>query len=104
MTQSMGTSQNDRGYQDRMSSAGAAIADKGSELAGKAGEQIDHVVDKAANTAQSLAQQGREASDRVNEVAGNMKTAVDKSLSDQPMTTLAVAAALGFVLGAVWKS
>jgi len=35
---------------------------------------------------------------------GNVKTAVDKSIKDQPMTTLAVAAAVGFVLGALWKS
>jgi ElaB/YqjD/DUF883 family membrane-anchored ribosome-binding protein len=38
------------------------------------------------------------------EVAGNLKGAVDKSMKDQPMATLAVAAALGFVLGALWKS
>ena len=38
------------------------------------------------------------------EVAGNLKGAVDKSVKDQPMATLAVAAALGFVLGALWKS
>jgi ElaB/YqjD/DUF883 family membrane-anchored ribosome-binding protein len=37
-------------------------------------------------------------------VAGNLKGAVDKSVKDQPMTTLAVAAAVGFVLGALWKS
>jgi hypothetical protein len=36
--------------------------------------------------------------------AGNLKGAVDKSVSDQPMATLAVAAMLGFVLGAIWKS
>ncbi len=38
------------------------------------------------------------------EVAGNLKGAVDKSMKDQPMASLAVAAALGFVLGALWKS
>ena len=37
-------------------------------------------------------------------VAGNVKGAVDKSVKDQPMATLAVAAVLGFVLGALWKS
>ena len=39
-----------------------------------------------------------------NLVAGNVKGAVDKSIKDQPMATLAVAAAAGFVLGALWKS
>jgi ElaB/YqjD/DUF883 family membrane-anchored ribosome-binding protein len=38
------------------------------------------------------------------EVAGNVKGAIDKSIKDQPMATLAVAAVLGFVLGALWKS
>lgn len=38
------------------------------------------------------------------DVAENLSDAFDKSLRDQPMATLAVAAALGFVLGALWKS
>jgi ElaB/YqjD/DUF883 family membrane-anchored ribosome-binding protein len=42
--------------------------------------------------------------ERIQEVAGNVKGAVDKSIQDQPMPTLAVAAAAGFVLGALWKS
>jgi len=33
-----------------------------------------------------------------------VKRAVDKSIKDQPMPTLAVAGATGFVLGALWKS
>ena len=41
---------------------------------------------------------------KVQEVAGNLKGAVDKSVRDQPMATLAMAAVLGFVLGAIWKS
>jgi ElaB/YqjD/DUF883 family membrane-anchored ribosome-binding protein len=46
----------------------------------------------------------RDVSDRTGEVAGNLKKAVDKSVKDQPMATLAMAAAVGFVLGALWKS
>jgi ElaB/YqjD/DUF883 family membrane-anchored ribosome-binding protein len=38
------------------------------------------------------------------EVAGNVKGAIDKSIKDQPMATLAVSAVLGFVLGALCKS
>jgi ElaB/YqjD/DUF883 family membrane-anchored ribosome-binding protein len=38
------------------------------------------------------------------EVAGNLKGAVDKSVKDQPMATLALAAVVGFVLGAIWKA
>ena len=37
-------------------------------------------------------------------VAGNVKGAVDKSVKDQPKTTLVAAAVVGFVLGVLWKS
>lgn len=80
------------------------VADKAAEYASKAGEQIDHVVQSADATVRSVAGQGREAGERVQEVAGNMKSAIDKSVKDQPMATLAVVGALGFVLGALWKS
>ena len=38
------------------------------------------------------------------EVAGNLKGAVDKSVKDHPMATLALATEVGFVLGAIWKA
>jgi len=75
------------------------------------GKTIDKVTDKAQGVARQVedfagraAEQGREAGERVQEVAGNIKGAVDKSVKDQPMATLAAAAAVGFVLGALWKS
>ncbi len=80
------------------------VADKAAEYAGKAGEQFDRVVEGAEGAMRSVAGTGREAGERVQEVAGNLKSAVDKSVKDQPMATLAVVAALGFVLGALWKS
>ena len=58
-------------------------------------------VEEFANNA---TQQGREAGERIQEVAGNVRGAVDKSIKDQPIATLAVAAVAGFVLGALWKS
>jgi ElaB/YqjD/DUF883 family membrane-anchored ribosome-binding protein len=48
--------------------------------------------------------QGRETGERMQEVASNFKGALDKSVRDQPMATLATAAMVGFVLGALWKS
>jgi len=85
------------------------------ELKGKATDQFEKIADKATDKfrevagqaedfAGRVAGQGREVADRVQEVAGNVKGAVDKSVKDQPMATLAVAAVLGFVLGALWKS
>ena len=48
--------------------------------------------------ADRVTEQGREAGERMQEVAGNLKGALDKSIKDQPMATLVGAAILGFIL------
>jgi ElaB/YqjD/DUF883 family membrane-anchored ribosome-binding protein len=73
-------------------------------MAERATEQFRGVADQVENVAGRVAEQGRDAGERMQEVAGNIKGAVDKSVKDQPMATLAVAAVIGFVLGALWKS
>jgi ElaB/YqjD/DUF883 family membrane-anchored ribosome-binding protein len=73
-------------------------------MADKASEQFRNVAGQVEDVAGRVAEQGRDAGERMQEVAGNLKGAVDKSVKDQPMATLAVAAAIGFVLGALWKS
>jgi ElaB/YqjD/DUF883 family membrane-anchored ribosome-binding protein len=78
--------------------------DQFEKIADKASDQFKNVADQVEGVASRVAEQGREAGEKVQEVAGNIKGAVDKSVKDQPMATLAVAAALGFVLGALWKS
>jgi len=40
----------------------------------------------------------------VQEVAENFTSAIQKSLKNQPMTTLGFAVVTGFVLGALWKA
>lgn len=90
--------------QSAASDVASQVADKAGEYASKAGEQIEHAMGSADAMARAAAEQGREAGERVQEVAGNLKSAVDKSIKDQPMATLAVIGALGFVLGALWKS
>jgi ElaB/YqjD/DUF883 family membrane-anchored ribosome-binding protein len=74
------------------------------KIADKATDQFKNVADQAENVANRVAEQGREAAERVTEVAGNLKGAVDRSVKDQPMATLAMVAVVGFVLGALWKS
>ena len=74
------------------------------DLKDKATEQFKKVADRVENVAGAASGQMREVSDAAGEVAGNIKGAVDKSVKDQPMATLAMAAVLGFVLGAIWKS
>ena len=73
-------------------------------IAGKASETFRDVAGQAEHLASRVAEQGRDAGDKMGEVAGNLKVAVDKSVKDQPMATLAMAGILGFVLGAIWKS
>lgn len=91
------TGQTRNNFEDKAHSAVSSVADKASEYANAAGHQVDRALDNAEHTA-------RDAGRRVSEVADNMRTAVDKSVREQPMATLAVAAALGFVVGALWKS
>jgi ElaB/YqjD/DUF883 family membrane-anchored ribosome-binding protein len=78
--------------------------DQFERIADKATDQFNRFADQAEGVASRVAEQGREAGEKVQEVAGNLKGAVDKSVKDQPMATLAMAAAVGFVLGALWKS
>jgi ElaB/YqjD/DUF883 family membrane-anchored ribosome-binding protein len=76
----------------------------GSDFTTRATDAVNQATEQIGDTASRVAERGREAGEGVQEVAGNLKSAVDKSLKDQPMATLAVAAAAGFVLGALWKS
>jgi len=73
-----------------------------SDLKEKATDQLKKVADRAEGLASDAIDQLRETG--AGEVAGNLKGAIDKSVKDQPMATLALAAAIGFVLGALWKS
>ncbi len=78
--------------------------DQISDIKDKAAEQLSRAGDRAESMASRMAGHGREAGERMQEVASNFRDAVDKSVHDQPMATLAAAAIIGFVLGALWKS
>lgn len=65
---------------------------------------VKDLAGQAQGAGTSMTAQGREASEGIQEVVGNIKGAIDKSVIDQPMATLAIAAGVGFVLGALWKS
>jgi ElaB/YqjD/DUF883 family membrane-anchored ribosome-binding protein len=45
----------------------------------------------------------REYGEKAQKAVEDFKPFVEKSLKDQPMATLAVAAVIGFALGALWK-
>lgn len=100
MAYSRDTTKDVQGYANAVTDT---VIDKATSFADKASTKIGEAIEGAESTASAVAGQGREAGQRVQEVAGNLKTAVDKSVNDQPMATLAVAAAMGFVVGALWK-
>ena len=86
------------------STYGRSTSDPISDLKEKATDQFGRVAGQAEDMANRVAQQGHEAGERMQEVAGNFKGALDRSIKDQPMATLVGAAIVGFVLGALWKS
>jgi ElaB/YqjD/DUF883 family membrane-anchored ribosome-binding protein len=74
------------------------------DLKEKATDQFEKVADQAQHVVNRVATHGREVGERVQEVAGNLKGAVDRSVKHQPMATLAMVVVMGFVFGALWKS
>jgi ElaB/YqjD/DUF883 family membrane-anchored ribosome-binding protein len=78
------------------------LADKASDIKDKATDQFKKVADRVEGLASDAVDHLRDTG--AGEVAGNLKGAVDKSVQDQPMATLALVAVLGFVLGAIWKA
>jgi ElaB/YqjD/DUF883 family membrane-anchored ribosome-binding protein len=97
-----------RGHSSHAGSTAHDIKEKATNqferMADKATDQFSDIADQAESIANRVTEQGREVGERVQEVAGNFKGAVDKSVKHQPMATLAMAAVMGFVLGALWKS
>ena len=86
------------------STYGGRPSDQISDLKERATDQFGKAADQAGQVASRVAEQGRQAGERMQEVAGNFKGALDKSVKDQPMATLAMAAIVAFVLGAIWKA
>jgi ElaB/YqjD/DUF883 family membrane-anchored ribosome-binding protein len=74
------------------------------ESKNKAGAPIESIMEAAEDAAKAVAEGGREATERVQEMAGNMKGAISKSVKEQPVATLILVGAVGFLIGALWKS
>jgi ElaB/YqjD/DUF883 family membrane-anchored ribosome-binding protein len=64
---------------------------------------VQNAADAAAELAGKVVEQTREYTEQAQEAVKNFKPFVEKSMKEQPMATLAVAAAVGLVLGALWK-
>ena len=68
-----------------------------------AGETLVNVADNVQELAEKFTHQARQYSEKAQQLAQNFRPYVEKSIKEQPMTTLAAAAAIAFVLGAIWK-
>jgi ElaB/YqjD/DUF883 family membrane-anchored ribosome-binding protein len=66
------------------------------DMAAKATDQFGKVTENAQELAGQLAGQAQEA-------VKKFKPYVEKQMKEQPIATLAVAAAIGLLLGAMWK-
>ena len=79
--------------------AGESTQDRVREMADVAGEKLANAQEMAGN----IAEQARQYGEKAQQAAQEFKPYVEKSMKEQPMSTLAAAAAIGFVLGAIWK-
>ena len=86
-----------------MSNTSNAVRNTGNEAknaAGRAAHKASSNVESMISDAQD---KGMEALDAVREVGSNMVEALDDSLAKRPYTTLLLAVAIGFLLGATWR-
>jgi ElaB/YqjD/DUF883 family membrane-anchored ribosome-binding protein len=73
------------------------------DLADTATDQLKGAADRAQELAGDVSRQAREYGEKAQDAARQIRPFVERSLKERPMTTLAAAAAIAFVLGALWK-
>jgi len=73
------------------------------DMAETATDKLKGAGEGAQEMAGKVAEQAREYGDKAQDAARQIKPFVERSLKEQPMVTLAAVAAIGFVLGALWK-
>src|SRR5262249_38836980 len=79
---------------------GEIFATRGAAAWSRAASNIQSNIEGVMSDATA---KGQEAVDAVREVGDNLADAIDESLKKRPYTTLALAAGLGFLLGAIWR-
>jgi ElaB/YqjD/DUF883 family membrane-anchored ribosome-binding protein len=80
------------------------LTDKAVDAGLRAMNSIERTAANAQEMGDRLAAKSSEVTDNVQKVAKNFSVAVDKSVTEQPLTTLGMAVAAGFILGAIWKA
>ena len=83
--------------------AGQETTDRLRDMADSATDKLRDAGASAQEMADKVAAQALEYGEKAQDAAKQFKPFVEKSLKEQPITTLAAAAVIGFVLGALWK-
>ena len=73
------------------------------ELADTATDKLKDTARSAKEMAAKVSDQARKYGERAQDAARQAKPLLEKSLREQPLVVLAGAAAIGFLLGALWK-
>jgi ElaB/YqjD/DUF883 family membrane-anchored ribosome-binding protein len=68
-----------------------------------AADHLENAAQSAQEIAGKVADQAKIYGEKAQEAAQNIRPYVEKSMKEHPMQTLAVAAMIGIVLGALWK-
>jgi ElaB/YqjD/DUF883 family membrane-anchored ribosome-binding protein len=79
-----------------LSATGSQAARKARYQVNRAKQSVDGVLSEAGDI-------GTEAADAMREVRDTLADAVEESVQNRPFTTLAMAIAAGFVIGAIWR-
>ena len=80
-----------------------STADRLRDMADTTSDRLKDAGERAQEMASDVAEQARQYGEKAQDAARQFRPFVDRSLREQPMTTLAVAAVIGFLLGALWK-
>jgi ElaB/YqjD/DUF883 family membrane-anchored ribosome-binding protein len=89
---------------DEVRIASRDMADKAVDAGMRAMDSLEQTAASVQDASERLVARGQELGDSMQKVARNFTKAVDKSVAEQPMTTLGMAVAAGFLLGAIWKA
>ncbi|MGD9545705.1 MAG: hypothetical protein AB7F41_12465 [Methylocystis sp.] len=87
-----------------VSEAAAILGDKALSAADRVGQRINQTMEQAGSAISTAQEKGAEVADRTGDVIGNFRQAIEKSARTQPTTTVLMAVAAGFLLGAMWKA
>jgi ElaB/YqjD/DUF883 family membrane-anchored ribosome-binding protein len=80
-----------------------SAADRLRGMAETTTDRLKDAGERAQEMASDVTEQARQYGEKAQDMAQQFKPFLDRSLREQPLTTLAGAAAIGFLLGALWK-